>query len=228
MSPESSQMLLLEIMPVLAATVPHTVYPAAGEDAGELVQDAVATAANMLECDEKAGRTSIPSSIAYYTIQRMKSGRRSHSSSTTDVLSAYALRQGRFTVLSMEMPVSGNDPDDAAGCCISDTLACRRDDPATAACRLCDWDGFLATQGRRERLLLSAIAKGHSLKRLAQRLHVSPPRVSQIKDRIGRDLRRAMGDRILHEVQEETPWRKDHRARLEERSRNSDSTLSAA
>ena len=73
MSPESSQMLLFEILPILAATVPRTVYPAPGEDDAELVQDAVATAAGMLECDEKAGRASIPSSIAYYTGQRQLS-----------------------------------------------------------------------------------------------------------------------------------------------------------
>ena len=227
MSPESSQMLLLEIMPVLAATVPKTVYPAVGEDAGELVQDAVATAADMLENDEKAGRTSIPSSITYYTIQRMKSGRRSLCASTTDVLSAYALRQGRFTVLSMEMSVTGNDPDDAEGCCIGDMLACRRDDPAVSSCRTVDWDEFLATRGRRDRLLLRALNRGHSLKRLARRLRISQPRLTQIKHRIGRDLKLWMGDRILVQVQEETPWRRDLRAQFGEPDRDNDFTPKA-
>lgn len=228
MSPESSQMLLLEILPVLTATVPHTVYPAVGEDAGELVQDAVATAANMLENDEKAGRTSIPSSIAYYAIQRMKSGRRSHSASSTDVLSAYALRHGHFTVLSMEMPATGNDPGDAEGCCIGDALACRRDDPAVSSCRTVDWDEFLATRCRRDRLLLRALNRGHSLKRLAQRLRVSPPRITQIKQRIGRDLKLWMGDRILVDVQEETPWRQGLRAHRGEPDRDNDFSPPAA
>lgn len=59
------------------------------------------------------------------------------------------------------------------------------------------------------------MAKGYSLKRLAQRLHVSAPRITQIRDRIGCELRRHMGAGILAEVMEEPSWRKSLRCSKE-------------
>ena len=40
----------------------------------------------MIDAMEKSGKKPIPSSIAYYSIQRTKSGRRSYGDSRTDVM----------------------------------------------------------------------------------------------------------------------------------------------
>jgi hypothetical protein len=201
-------MLLKTIVPILTHTVPKTVSPAPGEDAAELVQDAVVAAVQMLECDEKAGRKPIPASIAYYVIQRMKCGRRSYSANATDVLSPAAQLTKGFSVISMQAPVACGADEDDESLCFGDILASRRDDPATEACRRCDWDRFLGTQDSRSRTILHDLAVGNGLSRTAAKLKVSPPRVTQLKDRIGRDIRHHMGDAILAEIADEPLWRR--------------------
>jgi len=211
MSPQACEILMTTIVPILTAQVPRSVYPSNGEDAEELVQDAVVTAAQMLEADEKAGRKSFPGSIAYYLIQRLKAGRRSYSSSSTDVLSPHARQRNLLSVVSMDQPTSGGDQDGDEDLCIGDAFACRRDDPATEACRLLDWDSFLDTQGDREKTILSAIIRGDQLKATAHKLGISAPRLTEIKHRIGRDVKRHMGERILQEVREDSAWQKSVR-----------------
>lgn len=213
MSPIASQMLLDEILPLLTRTIPHTVYPSAGEDSAELVQDAVASAAEMLEAVEQAGKLPIPSSIAYYSIQRLKTGRRSYSASTTDVLSPMAQRCQGFSVTSLDAPVQGHAADDdGEGQCFGDLLVGRNDDPAAEACRRLDWDQFMKTQDTRCRSIIRQLAAGRPLKAVAAKYGISGARITQIKDEIGRDLRHAMGDDILAEVMAEPQWRRDLRA----------------
>ena len=56
MSPSAALMLEKEIYPIIRNTVPRTVRPQGSEDPEELVQDATASAAEMLEAMEKAGK----------------------------------------------------------------------------------------------------------------------------------------------------------------------------
>ena len=49
------------------------------------VQDSIARAAKRMHNVEAAGKTATPGNIAYYTIQHVKSGRRSTGSSHADV-----------------------------------------------------------------------------------------------------------------------------------------------
>ena len=76
MSPSAALMLEKQIYPIIRNTIPRTARPMGSEDAEELVQDATASAAEMVEIMEKSGRKPLPNSIAYYSIQRTKSGRR--------------------------------------------------------------------------------------------------------------------------------------------------------
>ena len=77
MSPEAGEMLMGQIAPRLRSAIPKCVHPVGAEDAEELVQDAIATAAQMLHNVEALGKTVTPGNIAYFTILHMKSGRRS-------------------------------------------------------------------------------------------------------------------------------------------------------
>lgn len=56
MSPQSGLILIEEIIPRLRATVPECVMPVGVEDAEELLQDAIAVAAQMLHTVEHSGR----------------------------------------------------------------------------------------------------------------------------------------------------------------------------
>lgn len=212
MSPYACQVLVEQILPALACTVPRTVYPTDTEDAAELLHEGIAIAANMLEADERAGRTPIPASVVYYSVQRLKSGRRSQTSSTVDVLSPLARRANGFAVVSLDEPVAGCSDADGEDLRLGDLLACRRDDPATEACRRLDWAAFDATQSERERSIMYDLAAGEQQTKTAARLGVSGPRLTQIKAEIGRDVRFRLGDDILAQATGEPQWRQQLRA----------------
>jgi hypothetical protein len=165
----------------------------------------------MLEADEQAGRDLIPVSTAYYAVQRLRCGRRSYSSSTTDVLSPRAQCVNGLSVVSTDESVGAAD--DGDDLCLGDLLACRRDDPATAASRDLDWDAFLTTLDDRKRGIVHNLAVGHSMKSMAAALKVSAPRVTQIKDEIGKEIRFRMGDQVLADAVEQPLWRHSLRAR---------------
>ncbi len=64
--------------------------PGGAEDAEELVQDSIVTAAQMLDAVERNGKTVTPGNIAYYTILHMKSGRRSKCRSRAEATACVA------------------------------------------------------------------------------------------------------------------------------------------
>lgn len=218
MSPTASALLLDQILPLLSANIPRFVYPAAGEDHAELIQDGVAVAADMLENDEKAGRAPVPASIAYYSIRRLRSGRRSGCAGSADVLSPLAQRTHGFSVVSLDEPVSvaAEDDDEPA---MGDLLACRRDDPAVEAARTLDWDEFMAGCSDRQQLILTAIATGQPQREVAKALQVSAPRVCQLRDRLALDIREHFGPAVLEETMAEPAWRHDMNARAEAAAR---------
>ncbi|MEI8247412.1 MAG: hypothetical protein WCI51_16385 [Lentisphaerota bacterium] len=82
MSPATALILEMQIYPIIRNTIHRKAKPIGSEDYAELIQDTTATA--MIDSMEKAGKEPIPNSIAYYSIQRTKSGRRSYGDSRTD------------------------------------------------------------------------------------------------------------------------------------------------
>jgi hypothetical protein len=72
MSPKAALMLETEIYPIIRNTIPRTASPIGSEDHEELVQDATASAAEMLDAAERSGKLPSPNSVAYYSIQRTK------------------------------------------------------------------------------------------------------------------------------------------------------------
>src|SRR5258705_7818698 len=86
MSPQAGWILQEEIVPRLRASIPRNVNPINSENAEELIQDATVMAAQMLDRNERRGKQVTASSVAFYTILHMKSGRRSYGANTSDVL----------------------------------------------------------------------------------------------------------------------------------------------
>ena len=86
MTAQAGNMLVEEITPRLRTLVPKSVKPVGGEDAEELLQDAITIAAQMLHRVEVSGKTVTPGNIAYYVILHMRSGRRSQGSSRVDTM----------------------------------------------------------------------------------------------------------------------------------------------
>ena len=110
MSPQAAECLLEEIYPILKATIPRTVTPIGSESHAELVQDALGDAAKAVDSMERSGRKLLPRSIAYYTIQRSKIGRRMLDSGVVDAYSTMR-RVGSDGIVSFDEPIDGCEAD---------------------------------------------------------------------------------------------------------------------
>ena len=134
MTPEAGCLLLEQIAPRLRSAIPRNVQPVGAEDDEELVQDALVTAAQMLESVERNGKQVTPGNIAYYTILHMKSGRRSQCRSRADTMAQGTQLDSKSCVPSMEEEV-GYDPELDEAITLGSLLAGNREDPSMAAAR---------------------------------------------------------------------------------------------
>src|SRR4051812_13277746 len=171
MSPEACEVLMGAIVPRLKAAVPKCVRLVGAEDHEELVQDGIAIAARMLHLSEVAGKMAPPSSVAYYTLQHLKSGRRSTGNSRADVMATGTQLDLSSSVLSLEEEV-GFDEELGEPIVLGEMLACRGEDPAMAGGRNVDWEQFLGTHDHRYRVIVSSIAKGEKPGEMAKALGI--------------------------------------------------------
>ena len=182
------------------------------EDPEELVQDATASAAEMVEAMEQSGRTPLPHSIAYYSIQRTKSGRRSYGDIRTDVMSPGFQMDNDGSVCSMQEP-AGDDEDLTIG----DAIASKSEDTATKVLRQIDWEAFLETLDARKRRIVEELMMGFGTGDIARLFSISSARIVQLKREIAKDIREFMGDSILVDAGQESVWERDIRC-LRERN----------
>jgi hypothetical protein len=105
-------LLVHEIAPRLCSMIPRQVIPIAPEDLEDLRQDAIALAAKLLTRAIETGKAVTPGNIAHYTVQLMRSGRRSTGATATDALAPMTGMRSRARVTSTEQPVSndGGEP----------------------------------------------------------------------------------------------------------------------
>ncbi len=132
MSPQAGTLLLEQIAPRLRSVIPKVVHKAGAEDDEELVQDALVTAAQLLDAVERNGKTVPAGNIAYYTILHMKSGRRSQCRSRADTMAPGTQLDHKSSVLSMEEEV-GYDPELDEPITLGELLTADREDPSMAA-----------------------------------------------------------------------------------------------
>jgi hypothetical protein len=97
------------------------------EDASELIQDTIATAAGMLHRAEAAKKRVTANTVAFFAVKLTKSGRRSTRSSKTDVMHPGTQMAGRTRVVSFEEPM-GND-DSGESITLADVFDNKQDDP---------------------------------------------------------------------------------------------------
>jgi DNA-directed RNA polymerase specialized sigma24 family protein len=200
------QFFMTQIAPILVAAVPRVVVPVGAEDADELVQDALVAACEAVHRLEQTGKRIIPKSVAYYTLQRLKSGRRSTGAGRTDVMSPGCQLDGRASVASMEEIVHVSDEE--SDLTLGDLIASRKDDPAQRAMRNTDWSEFMALLDAPQRYIVRATAEGESYIGQAAQLKVSPPAITQRKDTIARRARAFWGESVLADVQVQPLWRR--------------------
>ena len=207
MSPAAALILETQIYPIIRNTVHRKAKPVGSEDYQELIQDTTATAAAMIDAMEKSGKKPIPSSIAYYSIQRTKSGRRSYGDSRTDVMNPGYLMDNEGSVCSMQAPVGGEDEDFTVG----DMIAARTEDIAAKVLRQIDWAAFMETLDSRKRTIVEELMLGGGTGAIARRLSVTSARIVQLKREIGQAIRKFMGDAILIDSVSGSVWQRDMR-----------------
>ena len=211
MSPAAALILEMQIYPIIRNTIPRKAKPIGSEDYQELVQDATAIAATMIDSMEKSGKAPIPSSIAYYSIQRTKSGRRSYGDNRTDVMNPGYQMDNEGSVCSMQAPVGGEDEDFTVG----DMIAARTEDISAKVLRQIDWAAFVKTLDARKRKIVEKLMLGFTPGDIARLLKVSSSRIVQLKREIGQAIRKFMGDAILVDSVSESVWQRDIRERNE-------------
>ncbi len=205
MSPALQTVFMAEIAPRIMATVPRLVSPVGVEDEQELVQDTLADACKAAASLERRGEPVIPSSVAFYAIQRARCGRRSMSNGKTDVFSVGACLNGRAEVASMDAVVADDDGGNEDQT-VHDLLACRRPDPATLAQQRLDWADFLETLKPAQRYVVCATAAGVSGQVQARELAVSPARVVQLKREVAKAATRFWGEHVLEDASARPLW----------------------
>jgi hypothetical protein len=206
MSPAAGEMLMGQIAPRLRSAIPKNVKTVGAEDEEELVQDAIATAAQMLDAVERNGKTVTPGNIAFYTILHMKSGRRSQCRSRADVMAQGTQLDRKSSVLSMEDEV-GYDPELDEAVTLGDHLASHHEDPAMAACRNIDWELFIETHDYRYGIIIKGFAQGKALVDTAKDCGAGYSRLSQLRQQMVQDLLAFMGEDAIANSAKIPAWR---------------------
>ena len=111
MSPATARMLIEQVLPRIKSAVPNSVKRVGCEDVDELIQDTAAQAAYALESCENRGVPIYPASVAYYAVQRAKSGRRSYGATRTEAMCPACQLDGNSTLASMDEHLPCDDED---------------------------------------------------------------------------------------------------------------------
>ncbi len=217
MSPHAKWLLVEEIIPRIAASVPRCVTHVGIEDTEEIVQDASAMAARMLTSAENNQKQVTPGNIAYYTLQHMKSGRRFVGHSSVDVLGTATRLNGKAVVQSFEeaIEVHESDPDSFT---LHHAFADQGEDPATTAARKMDWETFVATQDECDRAILRFAAEGEPIGHVRKQFGLSASTIKNRKKQLAIAVREFMGENILAEAGRQPLWKEQLMARRQKLS----------
>jgi hypothetical protein len=225
MSPQAGFLLQDQIIPRLISAIPNAVSFIGSEDAQELVQDGTLIAAQMIHNAEQAGKkvvrnpgagrrgtkklkTISAGNVAFYTIQKLKCGRRSTGSSTVDVYGSGTQINGttRLTSLDEVTPMTSAD-DIGEPLVLHDLLSNDQEDPGTKAARKMDWDSFMASLSARDQAIINCLVEGKPLASLARRRHLNNSTLLYHKERLASKIQNFMGSDILIQIRRKPNWK---------------------
>jgi hypothetical protein len=209
MSPQAGWILNDQVVPRLRSAIPHTVNYVGCEDSEELIQDATAMAARLMHNVEEAGKKVTPGNIAYYTIQHIKSGRRSTGSSVADVLATGTQLTGRARLNSLEEVVATDQETGGEIFLLHDVLSNDQEDPSTRAARKMDWESFCSQLSEREQAVVVFIAEGKTLREAAQAFGLCDSTMQGTKRALAAAVVEFMGADILAEIKRRPQWQDD-------------------
>jgi hypothetical protein len=179
------------------------------EDAQELIQDSIAMAAKLMHNVEAAGKKVTPGNIAYYTIQHIRSGRRSTGSSVVDVYGTATQLRGKTRLNSLEEVVASNDECGGEIFTFNDVLSNDQEDPGSKAARKIDWETFMASLSARDQAIIQFLIEGKSGSAMARKLKVCDSTISNSKRDLAVKIQEYMGCEILVDIQRSPRWKQD-------------------
>ncbi|MCX6921807.1 MAG: hypothetical protein NT154_01100 [Verrucomicrobia bacterium] len=220
MSPHAGFLLQDQVVPRLRSAIPNVVAFIGCEDAEELIQDGTALAAQMMHNAEQAGKkvvkfaggrpgkTVTAGNVCYYTIEKLRCGRRSTGSSVVDVHGAGTQIKGNTRLNSLDEP-AGVDEETGGELAFHDVLSRDEEDPSTKAARKMDWESFLAGLSARDQAVIEGLVEGTSRSAMARKLGVCTSTIHHRKRSLAKAIAAFMGDDILIEVRRLPRWKDD-------------------
>jgi hypothetical protein len=208
MSPKAAWILQEEVVPRLCGAVPKSVLCVGSEDHQELVQDSIVMAAKLIDRIEQQGKLEkvTPGNVAFYTLQHLKSGRRSYGTNTVDVCGIGTQLNGTSRLHSLNEIVA----EDECGIEIfelQDVLSNNNEDPATVAGRKLDWDRFLDQLPHVEQLVIEFLSAGKTLRDVARQVGVSDSAMQGYRRKIGAKVLEFFGIDVLVDLGIKPSWR---------------------
>ena len=220
MTAVAGELLIREIMPLIAATIMRGgVRPVGSEDRDELASQGCAMAAAMLDSAETRGKACTAGTIAYFVLLGLKSGRRFGSAGRYDAMSPAAALDSAVQLQSMDsLHGRAADDDDETGWSLHDILASTGDDVDEQVARRLDWDQIEAGLDPRCGRVVRETAIGYGPKEIAAGLDVSPPYVIQLRRKCAAAIDEAWGQQEWLEALKPSQWRTGLRAAAEKRA----------
>lgn len=208
------------IVPLVKKYLRLYLKPVGSEDFTELQQDCLATAAAMLDSAERRGVPINARSIVYYSIQSMRSGIRSYSRASADVMGPIARMKRLVKLQNIDAKYSdfGSEDDEQ---CLKDLIVDPGDDPCIQTSKRLDWDAFLNEASDQDRDLLLGTAAEVPVKAIAWSLKMSPPAVVFRKRLMGKRLAAAWNtdpQSVIADSISAPAWKKHVRASAEGRA----------
>ena len=161
-------------------------------------------------------RTISAGNVAFYTIQKLKCGRRSTGSSMVDVYGSGTQINGATRLTSLDEAAPGASVDDVGEpLLLHDVLSRDEEDPGTKAARKMDYDSFMATLSARDQAIINCLVEGKPLASLARRRHLNNSTLLYHKERLASKIQDFMGSDILVDIQRQPKWRNDLAANKE-------------
>ena len=212
MSPQAGDLLLNQIVPRLHRSLSYNSPPFRIDDADELLQDATAIAAQLLDAVERNGKTVTPGNIAWYAGLQIRSGRRSTGHHRNDVMHPAA----RMAVISLDAPMQAEEGDECLS--LGDVLTTDAEDPSETGARNLDWAALMEKLDRMGREILRAMAEEIPLREVAVRFGVSRSKIQDRRNQLTRTAREFLGEDVLAQSQQRPRWRDNVGAERERRA----------
>jgi hypothetical protein len=218
MSPQVGLLLQDQVVPRLRSAIPNAVAFIGCEDAEELIQDGTALAAMMMHNAEQAGKKVVRSArgrrgkritagnVCYYTIEKLRCGRRSTGSTVVDVHGAGTQLKGNTRLSSLDEPAAV-DEETGGELTFDDVLSRDEEDPEIQAARRMDWEAFMAGLSARDQAVIEGLVEGTSGSAMARKLGVCSSTIHHRKRSLAKAIVAFMGDDILIEVRRLPRWK---------------------